>query len=148
MTKKDNTPSMRSPRNKFRVEINYDRALDTVGSVEAFGAMTMEQVRAIVTNHYALRRSNHPDLTARVVVLENKATFPSFDWQQVAVWDLGTKGGAREGAGKPSENLRPASFRLSADVLDKIASVARQEGLSQAKALAMMVRAFTTPEER
>lgn len=148
MTTQENTPSKRSPKNKFRATINYSKALPALGSRETYGAMTMEQVRAIVTNHYALRRSNHPDLTARVVVLENKATFPSFDWQQVAVWDLGTKGGAREGAGKPSENLRPASFRLPADVLDKIASVARQEGLSQAKALAMMVRAFTTPEDR
>lgn len=134
---------MRSPRNKFRVEINYDRALDTVGSVEAFGAMTMEQVRAIVINHYATRRSNHPDITARVVVMENKATYPSFDWQQVAVWELGRKGGAREGAGRPSEALTPASFRLPADVLDKITRVADAEGISKGKALAKMVRAFT-----
>ena len=143
MTTQDNTPSMRSPKNKFRATINYSKALPALGSCETYGAMTMEQMRAIVINHYATRRSNHPDITARVVVMENKVTYPSFDWQQVAVWELGRKGGAREGAGRPSEALTPASFRLPADVLDKIARVADDEGISKGKALAKMVRAFT-----
>lgn len=53
------------------------------------------------------------------------------------------RGGSRPGSGRPAEDLHPTSFRLPSDVLGKIASVADEHRTSRAKALSMMVRAFT-----
>ncbi len=79
--------SSRSPKNIYRAVINYFPALD-FGSVESVGAMTLESLKALTSERVKLRESSGYKGKAVVVISENKASYPSFDWVEVESWTV------------------------------------------------------------
>jgi hypothetical protein len=79
--KKDNAPSMKSPKNKFRASIHYDKPLEGLSSVSSAMAMTLEDVkqRCLFYTDQAKKSKVH----CQVEIFENKADYPNFDWQFV-----------------------------------------------------------------
>lgn len=72
--------SSHSPKNKFRCEIAYNKSLKDVGSVESFGAMTLEEIESGIKYREHNIKSGKG---ARVVIRENKEEYPYFDWRIV-----------------------------------------------------------------
>lgn len=99
-----------SPKNKFVAEISWSVQDGTWYSDASEGAMTLEEVERLAREKFENLKATHPvDTPVRVHVRirENLAVWPAFDWKTVKAYDLGTHGGAREGAGrKPVENKR------------------------------------------
>ena len=73
--------SMRSPKNKFRGVIYFDEAIKEIGSVISFSSNDIQALKDLCTQ----QAGSHP---SRIVVLENKALYPSFDWVEVERFDL------------------------------------------------------------
>lgn len=83
MTQKNETPSLRSPKNRYRVEVHYPQPLEGVGSVVSFGTMSLEGIDNYIRRYWM---NNQPK--AYVVIRENKKTYPEFDWQTVRTGDI------------------------------------------------------------
>ena len=83
MTQKNETPSLRSPKNRYRVEVHYPQPLDGVGSVVSFGTMSLEGIDDYIRRYWM---NNQPK--AYVVIRENKKTYPEFDWQTGRTGDI------------------------------------------------------------
>lgn len=75
-TNKTNEISLNSPKNKFRVEVHYNKPLVGVGSVVSFGRMSLEGVEDYV-RRYWMNGQTH----AYIVIRENLKTFPEFNWK-------------------------------------------------------------------
>lgn len=73
--------SMRSPKNKFQGVIYFDQAIKEIGSVIRFTSNDIQALKTLCTR----QAGDHP---SRVVILENKAVYPSFDWVEVERFDL------------------------------------------------------------
>ena len=76
-------PSLRSPKNRYRVEVHYPQPLEGVGSVVSFGTMSLEGIEDYIRRYWM---NNQP--TVYVVIKENMKQYPSFDWQTVRTFDL------------------------------------------------------------
>ena len=79
--------SSRSPKNIYRAEIHYFPALD-FGSVESAGAMTLEAIKTLASEMVTLRKSSGYKGKDVVAIIENKASYPSFDWVKVESWTV------------------------------------------------------------
>lgn len=77
--KADGVFSPHSPKNKFSVEINFEKALRGVGSVVGYTAPSLSACMAIAARHTS---------RAHVVIRENKQTYPEFDWQTVKEYKI------------------------------------------------------------
>lgn len=75
------TKSFKSPKNRYSVEINYDKPLKELGSVVSFTANTIEECRELA----AMQAEHYPSM---VVIRENKKTYPEFDWVVVEKYNL------------------------------------------------------------
>lgn len=80
-----NTITPNSPKNKFKIEFNYNKPLSGIGSVASFKTMNILNVKQ--SSHYSHYASMAKD-GARVIIRENKKTFPEFDWQIVEQFDI------------------------------------------------------------
>jgi hypothetical protein len=72
---------MRSPKNKFRVEITYGKALSGIGSVSSFTCNELDENHSMVAHH--LEQAKKAKTSLLIVWKENKAEYPSFDWVEV-----------------------------------------------------------------
>jgi tetratricopeptide (TPR) repeat protein len=81
ITGANNMNSMRSPKNKFQGVIYFDQAIEEIGSVIRFTSNDIQALKTLCTR----QAGDHP---SRVVILENKAVYPSFDWVEVERFDL------------------------------------------------------------
>lgn len=83
------TPSMHSPKNPYRVEIHYDKALKNLGSVSSFGGMTIEVVDGL-----AIGEVKRNKMGAQIIVKHNVAGYPDFDWKEVKSYHVNKNGKA------------------------------------------------------
>ena len=72
--------SFRSPKNRFRVELNYAQPIDGIGSASSFTCNEMDEDHPMVQHH--TEQAGRNGVALSVKWLENKATYPSFDWQE------------------------------------------------------------------
>ena len=88
MSTKDNaTVSIHSPKNRYRAEIRYDKAIKEVGSVQSFTCNSLDELLHICGTQVAIAKTK-----ATVKVIENVDVYPRFDWQDVAVWKMNELG--------------------------------------------------------
>ena len=87
MTTKDNTPSLHSPKNTYRVQINYDKPLKGLGSVTSYGGMTIEQVESL-----AIGEVKRNKMGAYITIMHNAAGYPNFDWHQIKAYHVDKNG--------------------------------------------------------
>ena len=73
--------SMKSPKNKFRGVIYFDKAIKEIGSVISFSSNDIQALKDLLTR----QAGTHP---SSVVILENKSLYPSFDWVEFERFDL------------------------------------------------------------
>lgn len=73
--------SLRSPKNKFQGVIYFEQAIEEIGSVIRFTSNDIEALKTLCTQQAGSHQAN-------VVILENKAVYPSFDWVEVERFDL------------------------------------------------------------
>lgn len=133
--------SYHSPKNPYRVQIDYEKALD-FGTVESFTAATLEAAYIHAKDIFASR--NGKGGSAFVQVFRNNATYPTFDWERVDSFNLNPRGGARPGAGRkalPSDQLRAVlSCRVAPDTRDTLKARAAEKGCSVGELLDEMVK--------
>ena len=80
---------MRSPKAKYRMEINFVKPLEGVGSVMSFNDASVDALK-----HRASEMVKMAKCVAHIVIMENKASYPKFDWQQVEGYKLDKDGNA------------------------------------------------------
>lgn len=83
MTQQNNTPSLRSPKNRYHVEIHFQQPIDGIGNVTSFGTMSLEGVDDYIRKYWM-----YDQPVVRVIIRENMKTYPSFDWKTVRNEDL------------------------------------------------------------
>ena len=86
-TKNNTTESIHSPKNRYRAEIRYAKALKDVGSVQSFTSNSLDELMQMCSNQVAIAKAR-----ATVKVVENVEIYPRFDWQDVAVWKMNELG--------------------------------------------------------
>lgn len=79
-TKNNTTESIHSPKNRYRAEINYPKAIKGVGSVQSFTSNDFAKLEAMVKDQIKIA-----DSSAVVKYMENRETYPAFDWHTVQV---------------------------------------------------------------
>ena len=96
---------MRSPKAKFRIEINFAKPLVGIGSVMSYTDDNIDTLRRRAVDAVKMGRC-----AANIVIMENKATFPSFDWQRIDAYTLDKDGNVvnmyRQRLGKRIAQLR------------------------------------------
>jgi len=70
--------SARSPKNKFRATITYDRALKEIGGASSTGAMTVSELKDRVSFYTDQAKRNR--VGSHVQIFENKKEYPDFNW--------------------------------------------------------------------
>lgn len=83
MTQQNNTPSLHSPKNRYRVEIHFQQPLEGLGSVTSFGTMSLEGIEDYIRKYWMYKQP-----TVYVVIRENKKQYPSFEWVEVRKFNL------------------------------------------------------------
>lgn len=73
--------SLRSPKNKYQGVIHFDQPVVDLGSVVRF---TSNDIKALKS----LCERQSLGYACRITILENKAIYPAFDWQEVAHYDF------------------------------------------------------------
>lgn len=114
------TPSLHSPKNRYFAELHISPASPTLGSVLSYGAMTLEGALNIARTEAAKLTGRKVTITVR----ENKATYPSFDWQEVRKEDftISQHGGFRPGSGRKASGKASTTvaFRVSPETKEKM----------------------------
>lgn len=70
--------SMKSPKNKFYGQITFEKPRKEIGSVVSFTSNDIDALKTWL-KRYA---------PGHVTIKENKATYPSFDWQSVESYQI------------------------------------------------------------
>lgn len=114
------TPSLHSPKNRYFAELHISPASPTLGSVISYGAMTLEGALNIARTEAAKLAGRKVTITVK----ENKAAYPSFDWQQVWREEFAGngRGGFRPGAGRKAsgEPTATVAFRVGISTKEKM----------------------------
>ena len=76
--------SIHSPKNKFCGIVNFDEALPEIGSNVRFTWNDKEQLKGLCED----QAQNYP---CTITIMENNATYPSFDWQVVEKYNFNKK---------------------------------------------------------
>lgn len=71
---------MNSPKNKFRIEITFNKPLIGIGSVVSYTANSVEQLDAYVKAMNCKK--------CHVVIQENKENYPKFKWVTINSYDI------------------------------------------------------------
>lgn len=80
---KKEEPSLRSPKNRYHIEVVFPEPLENLGSVVSFGTMSLEGI-----DDYIRRYWMYGQPTVHVTIKENMKQYPSFDWKTVRSEDL------------------------------------------------------------
>jgi len=72
---------LRSPKNKFRIEFNYSKPLEGIGSSCSITSNDVEKSANFIEHYTNIAKQNNVSVT--VIVLENKKVYPQFDWQEI-----------------------------------------------------------------
>ncbi len=76
-----NNNSLRSPKHKFLAQINFDVPLEGVGSVITVTDNDFGNLKHLIVQFAQ-------GCPAHVTIRENKAVYPSFDWNMVDEYNL------------------------------------------------------------
>ena len=130
---KKNTPSPLSPKNAYRVVIDFESTPGrTWEQAFVWGSMDLDDLRELATREAAKLREMHPNSRVAVSITHNRAQFPSFDWEDIEHYTLGERrGGAREGAGRKAKaDARVTlSARVAPATLAALRERAEREGI-------------------
>lgn len=74
---------MRSPKNKYHVEVSFDKPLKDIGSVVSFTTNNINDVDEIIKAYHM-----HGEKRVNVVIKENKKTYPEFKWEVISAYYL------------------------------------------------------------
>lgn len=72
------TNSLHSPKNKFRIEIHFNKPSKDTGSVISYTANSIDQLKAYAECYKK----------ARVTIMENVKEYPEFDWVKVESYNI------------------------------------------------------------
>ena len=75
---------LRSPKAKFYVSINFNRAIKGIGSSISYSGDSIEGLKSLAKK--ALSAAGAEKAQCRIY--ENKATYPSFDWLHVESFNI------------------------------------------------------------
>lgn len=73
--------TMRSPKNKYQGVVNFDKAIKEIGSVVRYTSNDIESLKSLCNAQAGMH-------ACKVTIMENMATYPSFDWQVVETYNL------------------------------------------------------------
>ena len=77
------TTSIKSLKNKYNVSVNYLKPLKGIGSVVSFTTNDIAGIDSFIKESWM---NNQKEV--HVVIRENKATYPNFDWHEIANYHL------------------------------------------------------------
>lgn len=128
-----------SPKNPYRIELNFTPALANSGSVLSFGtAGNRETAIALADKEAAFYRSSGHEGEIHIRIFHNNKTYPEFDWEKIADYYDGRSGGMRAGAGrKHCDKIlkrRTTSFRFSPRTLEQISKL-KERGVNVSRFL-------------
>lgn len=75
--------SLHSPKNPYRVQIDYAEAVKGIGSVESYTGEKVEWLKSLAADRVRIAGTH-----AQVTIMENKKTYPEFNWQVVERYRL------------------------------------------------------------
>ena len=75
---------LRSPKAKYYVRINFNRAIKSIGRSISYSGDSIESLRILAIE--TLRDAGAKK--AQCDIYENKATYPTFDWAHVESFDI------------------------------------------------------------
>lgn len=105
--------SLHSPKNRYMVEINFDIALKELGSKVTFTSDSIEALKSLASD-------TAKDHKCSVVIRENKADYPAFNWQVIERYRLPVLlFSERERIGRRVEELRKASGLTQEELAEK-----------------------------
>ena len=88
MTTKNNNPeSIHSPKNRYRAEIRYAKALKEIGSVQSFTGNDLRALLDLCASHVRIANTR-----ASVKVIENVDIYPRFEWHDVGIYYMNELG--------------------------------------------------------
>lgn len=70
---------MRSPKDKFSASITFNKYVEGIGQSATVSGNTMEEVEHLAASYKQ---------QGRVVIRENKAEYPRFDWVTIKEYNL------------------------------------------------------------
>ena len=80
-------PTPKSPRNKYRIEINSKKAIPELGSCFSFGTMTINNLED--NNFYKhYKEMCQKNGGASVTIKENKKSYPNFQWEVLKNYEV------------------------------------------------------------
>ena len=74
---------MRSPKNKYHVEVYFEKPLKNIGSVVSFTTNDINDINEIIKAYHM-----HGEKRVNVVIKENKKTYPAFKWEVISSYYL------------------------------------------------------------
>lgn len=82
--------SFHSPKNRFRVELNYAQPIEGIGSASSFTCNEMDanekHPHPMIQHH--IEQAGRNGVALSVKWLENKATYPAFDWVEMKSYTI------------------------------------------------------------
>jgi hypothetical protein len=72
---------LRSPKNKFRYELTYGKAISGIGSATSFTSNDLSSELPLIKHHSQQAKRNNTFLN--VEIFENKFAYPKFSWVNV-----------------------------------------------------------------
>lgn len=128
-----------SPKNPYRIELNFTPALENSGSVISFGATgDKENAIELANKEAAFYRSCGHEGDIHIRIFHNNKTYPEFEWVKVADYYNGKAGGMRRGAGRQlkegSKKRKTTSFRLLPETMEQI-KILKENGVNVSRSI-------------
>ena len=80
-TKKMETKSFKSPKNKYRASVYYSKPIEGIGSGYSATANDIEDLKAHIQFH--IKQAQKNKTTCFITIFENLKKYPSFDWKEI-----------------------------------------------------------------
>ena len=77
---------LRSPKNNFRIEFKYSKALEGIGSSCTITSNDVQKSSNFIDHYVQMAKQNKASVT--VTVKENKKVYPEFDWHQIDQYNV------------------------------------------------------------
>lgn len=76
--KKNEEPSLHSPKNRYHVEIHFQQPLEGIGSVISFGVMSLEGIENYIRTTWMYGENE-----VHLIICENLKQYPEFEWKVI-----------------------------------------------------------------
>ena len=74
---------MRSPKDKYYIEVHFDKPLKYIGSGVSFTTNDINDIDEVIKAYHM-----HGEKRVNVVIKENKKTYPEFKWEVISSYFL------------------------------------------------------------